>query len=564
MRYDQDSFCPRLLVVSVITGSVFMTIYAIANSSVYFVMALCLYSSVAMKCIFWGISKAIAQSKLVNIDLIYYSTLIYGHVANVAAAALSVVVSKQFSNSTLLFKLCMLWLASAFITTLQRCVLFYLTSITIWKAYLPRIKTIVISHDIVCGFSQFVLKHAPTPQELLRRDKELLTKQKPNRRTNSLFDIEQGQRVLNQRTESAMKREHDFFGSEHVPIHSVHAAVKMQGLDDLTDPAAVMCLYDRVVSALQYGSTDTITPVVRTVTPSDPTVSVSVSATQHNKAVLTRENIQRIFTMNPLLANQAMLLLDKDCNGRINRMEFVSGFVDIYERRQDLHSTISDYENMAAVLDRVLSFITTVLLFFVVLLLFDVNVVQNSVFLLSLFAATSIAFGTTLQQWFEGLVFVFSVRPMDIGDRVFIRDESLVEQNYVVKKITLLSTTFLRSDNITVTVMNSKLKLAYIVNAFRSPYSVHKFPIKLPVDTDLKVIEELKESVKKLDIEHFTSVDVIFTGVRTDGLATDILLVVVQSVNFQDLDLKNRNNNRICHCVHEVLRAHNIPHIHFT
>lgn len=564
MKYAADAF-PFWYTVAMFTAATMsMFVFALTNRPSLLLLAIIQYIVVMSRVMCFGLYKVMSTTSLMDINVIYNASLMWNHIASLLAAICTVLVAKHITSDDITFRLCVFWMFSGMINVVQRGLLFYLTSITIWQAYLPRIKSTVVAHEVICGLSQYVLKHAPSAQELKRRQEERPTKL--GRKQSSIFDVEAGERLLNQRTDSTLKREAQFFGRGPVPLHSVHTALRMESFEDLNDPQAVHCLFDRIVTALRYGSTadtrkpwELMKPVA--IKQSPPPHSTAPKQKEHARSIITEKDIQRIFSYTPALVTAAMDLLDHNGNSVIDRRDFLAAFGDMHTKREDLKRTIADYENMVNVLDNVLSFIALIVLIFLALVLMRINIMANSVLLISIFAATSIAFGSTLQGMFEGIIFAFSLRPYDIGDRIFVRDESMTEQNYVVEKITLMTTTMKRVDGIVVTILNSRLKAATIVNAYRAPNATHKFLFKLPVDVDISIMAKLQTAVEELPLEHVESVGVCILGVRADGMSTDGLLFAVQSCNFQDHDLRSRNQHAIGMCIHEFLRARNLPHI---
>lgn len=570
MDYQSDKFPVWSTIMLFLSATVSMILFALFAKTTLLLMSSIQYVSVLATILFFGLSELLSHTPLVEYDVVYNGTLMWNHLAGLVAAAASIPLVHHLGNDAWILRLCVFWFIASFVKTIQQCVLFYLTSISIWRAYLPRIKTTVVAHEIVCGLSDFVLKYAPSPQEVLRRSAH--TKNTIGHKKSSIFDVESGERILNQRSESSLKREEQFMGRGAIPLHSVHAALRMHNLEDMKDPVAIQCLFDRIVAALRYGSFNNIPQphvmralkIPQVIQPllGDHDNRSTLDANPNMKSIITKQHIYRIFSNNKPLADAAMSLLDRNNDGAIDRLEFLSAFGNINVRRDDLERTIADYEAMVAVLDRALSFVTTILLFFVALLLLKVNILANSVLMISLFAATSIAFGSTLQGLFEGIIFAFSLRPFDCGDRIFVRDESLAEQNYVVSKITLMTTTLTRVDGIVVTVLNSKLKAANVVNAYRAETAVHKFFFKLPVDANLDILPKLKSAVEMIpDLECIERADVLMLGVREDGLSTNGLVIVIQNCNFQDHDLRARNQTKIAIAMHEFFRTNKVPHV---
>jgi small-conductance mechanosensitive channel len=567
MKYDSVTLSHALVLLQMLCAAAFSFIYAFTGTDFCIVLFVDFMASACFNVLLYGISTAIMQTTLVDNNKIYYAVLMWDHLSIIAASFTGLLAAKHFSTSSVLHKITRLWMVYAVLKAIQRSALYYLTSITIWKAYLPRIKDTVLAHEIITGLSSYAAKYAPTAEDLLEREKQQQQQQQeqqPRRKSTVLLDIEAELVERHAERSRSFATSGQVFSTETIPLHSVHAAVRMDAISHLTNVQSVGALYERIMSTTHHG--DKMPFAAGVYTPVRRILNMPLHAATSNElgstAVLSIRHLRTVFSSNANLAEEALQLLDKNGDGCVDKAEFLSSFADMAARRQDLLRTIADYESMAAVLDRALTFVRHLIMFFVILFVFGSHVMANAGLVLSFFVALSIAFGSTLQAFFEGIIFVFAVRPYDVGDRIFVRDESGAEQNYVVYKITLLMTEFRRADGITVTVSNRKLRDMVIVNAYRAATGCHRISIKLPVNTDSDILSELVQNIIALSIPHVTDVSYVYAGVRDDGVSTTVSIVAIQNQSFQDIALRTSISNALHKAVHDFLRDKGVKTVH--
>ncbi|KAI8575355.1 hypothetical protein K450DRAFT_262205 [Umbelopsis ramanniana AG] len=191
-------------------------------------------------------------------------------------------------------------------------------------------------------------------------------------------------------------------------------------------------------------------------------------------------------------AAKAFQLFDKDGNGDISRRELRNGCIRIYKERKLLSASMRDLSQASGKLDVILLTIAAIIWAVIVCASFGINVGTSLMPLWTMFVAVSFIFGNSAKDMFESIIFIFVTHPYDIGDRVFIGTE-----NWQVKSMGLLITTFLKWDGTTVYVKNSVLAPLYIFNVSRSGPMGETVDIHLHFRTPAWKIDSLRDHMQE-------------------------------------------------------------------
>ncbi|ELA47880.1 hypothetical protein VCUG_00600 [Vavraia culicis subsp. floridensis] len=170
----------------------------------------------------------------------------------------------------------------------------------------------------------------------------------------------------------------------------------------------------------------------------------------------------------------------------------------LLERRDTEHYFLSrSFEQNNAALNRV-GYTLSVVIAFVALSIFlgiFLNKTDATIDIISALFGTGFILNSTIKEAISSTVFVFCVKPYDIGDRVFIFIDNELE-NLVVTELNVLSTTFCRFDGIYVVIPNIVLANKAITNVRRSSIMSEAHVIQVSSDTPIHKIELLKYNIK--------------------------------------------------------------------
>uniref|UniRef100_A0A0K6S974 EF-hand domain-containing protein n=1 Tax=Chromera velia CCMP2878 TaxID=1169474 RepID=A0A0K6S974_9ALVE len=185
--------------------------------------------------------------------------------------------------------------------------------------------------------------------------------------------------------------------------------------------------------------------------------------------------------------------VDPSGDGKVTKREFVSALLMTYKDREALAKSLQSHEGIADVIVTICNFGLWVVLLFAGLYVFGVL----SQFLLtvsSFVVAIGFAIGGSLTNLVSSLVFVFVQHPFDIGDRVVVegvRDGMTM----VVKKISVMTTSFITITGQYVQVPNFKLSNANILNEHRSGSACMLIRLRMYSDTTGRQIYLLQKAL---------------------------------------------------------------------
>ncbi|KAI6128463.1 Mechanosensitive ion channel-domain-containing protein [Pisolithus croceorrhizus] len=215
-------------------------------------------------------------------------------------------------------------------------------------------------------------------------------------------------------------------------------------------------------------------------------------------------------------AEDAFRVFDRDGNGDISRSEIKSTVLRIYKERLFLSRSIRDAGAALKLLNRILLFFAIIILFFISLSIYGVNVTQSLTSVYTLGIAASFIFKTSASNAFDAIMFLFVTHPFDTGDRCFIDTE-----NFVVKKMGLFATVFLRSDGTESYYFNSQLFTKFITNVRRSDKMAEGLTMQVAWRTPLAKLDELEKRLNE------------WLATEENRWFQPTTSIMLQSINFQ-------------------------------
>ncbi|KAG5191298.1 hypothetical protein JKP88DRAFT_251631 [Tribonema minus] len=377
-----------------------------------------------------------------------------------------------------------------------KAVLLFITANVTWKSYLSRIQDTVMAHQIVQGFKNFVAEET------------------------TVIDID-----------CALSRD------SLLSLKSVHRAKDITDVSFTDDPSQ---LFDTVLSSKKLRLSSGKAPMYNTLmkrlmlSPHREVAAgpASTPSAPYSGQHLTTEHIKVIFGNTAMHVAE---ILDRNGDGLVDKEEFVRIFEDIRSDAVNLKETLKDFEKISETLNRALTALSLIVTSFAALAILGVNLLQNSVVIVSVFVASSIVFGSSMQRFFEGIILVFASKPYEVGDRVLIDGMYLL-----VKNISILTTTSVGADGQYCILSNSQLKDAVIINAYRSGESSQRWSILVPCTVPPTYCEDLEAHLKNLNVVGVEGIDCWFDKCRADGVNDVIIVSARQRTNFQNVVTKAR------------------------
>ncbi|OZJ01801.1 hypothetical protein BZG36_05409 [Bifiguratus adelaidae] len=194
---------------------------------------------------------------------------------------------------------------------------------------------------------------------------------------------------------------------------------------------------------------------------------------------------------SPSEAERAFGVFDVDGNGDISKREFKHIVTRLYRERKNLATALRNLSQASGKLDLIFVIILTIIWIIIVCAICGVNVASSLTPLWTGLIALSFVFGTSAQEVFEAIIFVFVTHPYDAGDRVFIGPD-----NWVVHEMSLITTTFKQWDGTIIYVKNSVLSQLNIMNVRRSGPMGENMEIHVNFDTPTWKLHAVKDRLE--------------------------------------------------------------------
>ncbi|KAJ3681926.1 hypothetical protein LUZ60_014499 [Juncus effusus] len=180
----------------------------------------------------------------------------------------------------------------------------------------------------------------------------------------------------------------------------------------------------------------------------------------------------------------------------ISKKSLKAWVVSAFRERKALALTLNDTKTAVNRLNHMIDVIVGVIVFALWLIILGLAKPSFFALLGSQVLLAVFVFGNTLKTVFEAIVFLFVMHPFDVGDRCEVDDVQLV-----VEEMNIMTTVFLRYDNLKITYPNSVLATKFICNHYRSPDMGDSIDFCIHVATP----KEKRDAMKKRMIEYIRS-----------------------------------------------------------
>ncbi|KAL6209194.1 hypothetical protein ACLB2K_020137 [Fragaria x ananassa] len=149
---------------------------------------------------------------------------------------------------------------------------------------------------------------------------------------------------------------------------------------------------------------------------------------------------------------------------RISKTLLKNWVVNCVRERRALALTLNDTKTAVNRLRRVVDVLVSIVIIVIWLLVLGIVTSANIVYATSQLVIVAFIFGNSCKTVFEAVIFLFVMHPFDVGDRCEIEGVQMV-----VEEMNILTTVFLRYDNLKIVYPNSTLSTKPINNFYRSP-----------------------------------------------------------------------------------------------
>ncbi|KDQ51186.1 hypothetical protein JAAARDRAFT_41454 [Jaapia argillacea MUCL 33604] len=189
-------------------------------------------------------------------------------------------------------------------------------------------------------------------------------------------------------------------------------------------------------------------------------------------------------------AETAFAFFDKDGNGDVSRDEVDLACIECHRELLSIEHSMRDLDNAVGRLDDIFMTVYTIAAILLILVMLDMQLLTLVTAGGTLLLGLSWLIGGSLQEVLTSIIFLLVKHPFDVGDRV-----NMVDGNFTVKEIRLLSTIFLDSNGTTVQAPNMMLNQKFIQNYRRSPQMSEPYKFDVEYSTTFEQLENLRDKM---------------------------------------------------------------------
>ncbi|GAB2300424.1 hypothetical protein Dimus_034467 [Dionaea muscipula] len=176
----------------------------------------------------------------------------------------------------------------------------------------------------------------------------------------------------------------------------------------------------------------------------------------------------------------------------ISKIALKNWVVNVFRERRALALSLNDTKTAVNKLHQLLNFIVGFTIAIIWLLILGVPMTHFFVFITSQLLLLTFMFGNTFKTTFEAIIFLFVMHPFDVGDRCEVEGVQMI-----VEEMNILTTVFLRYDNLKITYPNSVLATKPINNYYRSPEMGDSVDFCVHISTPVEKIVVMKERITR-------------------------------------------------------------------
>ncbi|KAK4779704.1 hypothetical protein SAY87_015818 [Trapa incisa] len=175
---------------------------------------------------------------------------------------------------------------------------------------------------------------------------------------------------------------------------------------------------------------------------------------------------------------------------RITKSALKNWVVNAFRDRRALALSLDDTKTAVKKLHQIVNIIVRVLVLIVWLLILGLITGKFLVLISSQILLVVFMFGNSCKTAFECIIFLFVMHPFDVGDRCEIDGVEMI-----VEEMNILTTVFLRSDNLKIIYPNSQLAIKCIHNHRRSPDMGDFVEFFIHISTPPETIAAMKQRI---------------------------------------------------------------------
>ncbi|AQK73399.1 Mechanosensitive ion channel protein 6 [Zea mays] len=223
-------------------------------------------------------------------------------------------------------------------------------------------------------------------------------------------------------------------------------------------------------------------------------------------------------------------------HNRVSKRSLKNWVVNAFRERKALALTLNDTKTAVNKLNQMVNVVVGIIVFVLWLLILGIATTHFFVFLSSQLLLAVFVFGNTLKTVFEAIVFLFVMHPFDVGDRCEIEGVQAV-----VEEMNIMTTVFLRYDNLKIYYPNSVLATKPIMNFYRSPDMGEAIDFSIHVSTPVEKLALMKERILRYidnKKEHWYPGAMVVLRDVDDTNKLKVSIWLRHTLNFQDMGMR--------------------------
>ncbi|CAM0958890.1 unnamed protein product [Alopecurus aequalis] len=221
---------------------------------------------------------------------------------------------------------------------------------------------------------------------------------------------------------------------------------------------------------------------------------------------------------------------------RVSKRSIKNWMVNAFRERKALALTLNDTKIAVHKLNKMTNVAGGIIVLILWLLILGIATTNFLLFLSSPLLVAILVFGDAIKATFEAIIFLFVMHPFDVGDRCEIE-----EVQVVVEEMNILTTVFLRYDNLKMYYPNNILATKPIMNFCRSPDMGEGIDFSIHVATSVEKLALMKERIlcyidnKK---EHWYPGAMVVLRDVDDTNKLKVSIWLRHTLNFQDMGMR--------------------------
>ncbi|KRH94024.1 Small Conductance Mechanosensitive Ion Channel (MscS) Family [Pseudoloma neurophilia] len=252
-------------------------------------------------------------------------------------------------------------------------------------------------------------------------------------------------------------------------------------------------------------------------------------------------------------------LFDFDKNKKVTKHEFIKRYIYLYEEREKLKRALKgNLQNMFKIQVLITSLFIPFIIFILLAMTGQLTSITESFTIAGLVVFPfSFAFKSVIEELFESVIFVFFIKPFDIGDIFFAQQQTagkntildtdeanLFAEKYEVVNIGILYSDFFLNGRF-ITLKNTSFNKFMIFNLRKSEFITHTYKLEFNKD---KFLEKEEEFIGKLD-DHFSDLPTSSYKLSNYSIKNQSIRMFLETkrvIPYQEIDtIEERHDNFI-------------------